>query len=283
MNRRFYPLLAAAACCSALLAQSTASSADFGIVGDAPATSTSLEAQPAGILSIFALTNQARVTQGLAALTWSPALATAGLAHARRMASSRTLSHRYPDEPDLPSRAASAGAHFSAIAENIATGYSPQQVASAWMASTPHRTNILDPRMNSIGVALVQAGGRLFAVQDFAAALPSLSPETVEQKVEQELVSLAKSVAPEWARPLFVDVSHITEARRICAEGSAVGAAKVPYWTAPYTVIWQSPTLNLPPALADALRKGQYHTAVVGACAGSEGAFTSYRVAVVLD
>jgi uncharacterized protein YkwD len=38
------------------------------------------------------------------------------------------------------------------------------------MNSPPHRGNILDPELDSLGVAIVASKGQLFAVQDFALA-----------------------------------------------------------------------------------------------------------------
>ncbi len=78
------------------------------------------------------------------------------------------LSHQYPGEPDLMTRAAHAGAHFRAIAENIALGPTPDSLENQWMHSTPHRTNILDPKMNALGVAVLRRGPNLYAVEDFA-------------------------------------------------------------------------------------------------------------------
>jgi len=43
-----------------------------------------------------------------------------------------------------------------------------------------HRANILDPRIDSIGIAVVDGEERLFAVEDFALAVESLSLEEQE-------------------------------------------------------------------------------------------------------
>ena len=45
---------------------------------------------------------------------------------------------------------------------------SPQALDQEWMHSPPHRANILDPRMDTIGVGLVKRGGNYYAVEDFA-------------------------------------------------------------------------------------------------------------------
>jgi hypothetical protein len=46
------------------------------------------------------------------------------------------------------------------------------------MNSPPHRANILDPELDSLGVAVVERNGELFAVQDFALASKNSSRNT---------------------------------------------------------------------------------------------------------
>ncbi len=51
------------------------------------------------------------------------------------------------------------------------------------MHSAPHRANILNPAMNTIGVGLVKRGGNYYAVEDFADGVAQLGPEQIEQKI----------------------------------------------------------------------------------------------------
>jgi uncharacterized protein YkwD len=57
----------------------------------------------------------------------------------------------------------------STAGENIAFGYeSARALVSAWMHSTGHRENILNPHFHRIGVAgWRDTGGRTYATQDF--------------------------------------------------------------------------------------------------------------------
>src|ERR1700740_3678665 len=71
---------------------------------------------------ILELTNQDRTAQGLQPLHWDKSLAAAAAVHVDKMKDEKTLSHQYTGEPDVKTRAAQAGAHFQAIAENIAMG-----------------------------------------------------------------------------------------------------------------------------------------------------------------
>ena len=250
-----------AALLSAARAQETLSSPD-----SAPLT------QSADVRDIFLYTNQQRAFERLPPLAWSDALASAARLHAQRMAAAASLSHRYADEPDVAARAAEAGAHFTSIAENIGAGSYARQIEEAWMRSLPHRANILGPRMNAIGVAIVASGGTLYAVEDFAVVTPLLTVEAVEQRVLYEL----QSTAPAGA--IALDRSHTAEARRLCESNSAVAS-----WPAAFSATWQAADLALPQQLTEAVLGGRFHSAVVGACPAVERAFTVYRVHVSLN
>jgi uncharacterized protein YkwD len=219
---------------------------------------------------IFDLTNADRQTQGLPLLQWSDALATAAQRHADRMAQETQLSHQYPGEPELMQRAAQAGAHFQAIAENVAMAGNALSVENAWMHSTLHRSNILDPKMNALGVGVAVRGGYLFAVEDFADASQSLSLQQVEQRVADLL------------RALNVDPS--------APAAGAEQACRMDHGMPPGTgarsmVRFESPDLNqLPSQVVQQIRSGGFTKAAVGACEARETnpSFTTYRVAVLL-
>src|SRR6202046_487756 len=132
---------------------------------------------------VMDLANQDRAQQGLAPLKWDPALAQAAAEHAQLMAQQPALSHQYPGEPDLVARTGAAGAHFRSIAENVALAPTPQALEQEWMHSAPHRANILNPTMNTIGIGLVRRGGNYYAVEDFADGVAGLGPEQIEQKI----------------------------------------------------------------------------------------------------
>ena len=224
--------------------------------------------------TVLDLTNQDRSAQRLGALTWDPSLASAAAAHAQAMVRANSLSHQLPGEPNVADRAAQQGAHFDAIAENIAFGYAPAGIERQWMHSAPHRANILDPRMNRIGIGLVSSGGVLWAVEDFSAATAALSPAAVEQTVEQQLRSHGLAIAA-------ANSEEKQAARAACPqfEGGAGAHAR-------FVVRWEGADLHaLPQPLTDSIGSGQYTRAAVGACPASNPrnqAFAAYRVAVLL-
>ncbi len=64
-------------------------------------------------------------------------------------------------------RGQAAGARFSVISENVAEAPSALMIQDAWMNSPKHRENLLDPRVDSIGIRVIARGDRLYAVEDF--------------------------------------------------------------------------------------------------------------------
>ena len=219
------------------------------------------------------LTNQARSEQGLGPLHWDPALAAAAEQHNEAMRGQPDLSHQYPDEAPLVQRASRNGAHFAAIAENIAMGPSVPAIQREWLHSVPHRANIFDPRMDSIGIAVTRRGGDLYATEDFSHAVESIQPADAETKIGTLLrqQGLAVNTQPDAVR----------DARETCEmnTGSAGG-------TQPRSIIrWEGASLEqLPPELTQRTASGQFKSAVVGSCTSMhpQQGFTTYRMAVLL-
>jgi uncharacterized protein YkwD len=119
---------------------------------------------------LFAAVNQARRAQGLTPLRWDESLAAAARRHAEAMAEHGSAQHGFEGEPSLSARVKQAGAHFSWLSENVIQGPSPEFIHTQFMKSPPHRANILDRDMDSIGVGVVEQGRQLFAVEDFSQA-----------------------------------------------------------------------------------------------------------------
>ena len=222
---------------------------------------------------IFALANQARAQTGAGRLQWDPALAAAALYHCRRMAAEGTISHRYGGEADVSGRAAQAGAHFSLIEENVAVGPSAGAIHSGWMQSPGHRSNLLSPDVDHVGVAVVAARGVLYAVADYSRAVQQLSPAQIEARVAAMVraggVAIARDPGP---------------AREACTMDAGMPRGQTDALPG-FLMRWQDAELrDLPEALSEKLATGRYRVAVVGSCPahGLEGSFSAYRVAVLL-
>lgn len=247
---------------------------DDGVVGQSVTKAVAF-AQPSGPeQKILDLTNGERAAQGLGALAWSPALAAAARRHAQLMETASNLSHQLPDEPNVATRAAQAGARFQAVAENIAYGFSPESIEKQWMRSVPHRTNILDARMNAVGIALVAGAGTLWAVEDFAATTPAQTPRAVRGAVGAELAQHGLALVADGSAEEAAAVAACPQ-----FEGGAGAQARL-------VVRYESaePT-KLPQPLLDAVGSGQYTRAAVATCAATNTRnrdFAAYRVAVLL-
>ena len=119
---------------------------------------------------LFAAVNQARRAQGLTPLRWDESLATAARRHAKVMAERGSAQHGFEGELSLSARVKQAGAHFSWLSENVIQGPSTEFIHVQFMKSPPHRANILDRDMDSIGIGVVEQRGQLFAVEDLSQA-----------------------------------------------------------------------------------------------------------------
>jgi Cysteine-rich secretory protein family len=220
--------------------------------------------------TLFTSANQARAAAGLRPLKWDDALAKAAHQHALKMAQMNQLSHQFPGEPPMQDRAKQAGASFSLIAENIAQGPTPEGIHQQWMHSAPHRANLLDPQLNTVGIAVVQSGNTLFAVQDFAASVPAASLREQERQVASELVARHAE--------LKVDAGS-SEARKTCELAQGYTGDK------PATVLRyeSSDITHIPDEVLQKIPSGKYHQALVGACHPiGNSDFARFRVAILL-
>ena len=135
------------------LLTAAAMTATTALVGTAPASAvTTREA------AFLTKINHARTSHGLRPLRLASDLSSYARSHSRQMASSTALFH-------TPSF--SAICCWSAIAENVGTGYSVRSVHGAFMTSSAHRANILNSRMRAVGVGVVYSGGRIWVTEIF--------------------------------------------------------------------------------------------------------------------
>jgi Cysteine-rich secretory protein family len=249
MRKTLAPLLVLALSASPAIAQANAS----------PAEQTLLQ-----------LANQARAAHNLPPLHWDSTLAHAARAHVQRVVHEQgEYLHQYPGEPDLMTRGAQAGAHFSTIAENIG-GHAedPAAIQQIWMTTPTHRANLLDPNLNAVGIAVIESQGLLFAVEDFAHNVSVPQGADIEKRVAQLLQQ--HGIAPAESN---------ADARATCEmpKGNAGSPKLVIQWDGP------NPT-QLPDVLLQQIASGSYTSAAVGACPSKQAnqQFTLYHVAVLL-
>ena len=214
--------------------------------------------------------NQERVSRNIAPVRLDAALHEAALQHARQMADHAAISHQFPGEAELSIRGAEVGARFDLIAENVAEGPTAVRLHDAWMRSAGHRANILDPDVDAVGIAVIVRNGQLYAVQDFARTVQSLTLEQQEAAVGMLLDAAGLDLVPG------------VEARETCAMASGYAGEEQPAFIVRYTT---GDPGRLPTQLKEHLSRssGTERRAAVGACAsGGKSSFAKYTLAIVL-
>jgi hypothetical protein len=219
--------------------------------------------------TLLQLANRERAAHGLSALKWSASLAGATHQHAVRMAQQNTLAHQLHGEAGLAERASQSGARFSSIAENVALGPSAESIHQQWMNSPPHRANLLDPQLNSVGIAVENRKGTLFAVEDFSLAAETLSLLEQEGIVNEQLRD----------RGLHL-LEDAKDARRSCPLDNGYAGNLTPSFVLHYAT---ADLQSLPDMLEQRIQTGKYHSAAVGACPNTaKNGLSAYRIAVLI-
>ena len=132
---------------------------------------------------LFDLVNREREKAGANRLEWNDRLAQAALKHSRLLDEHQDLSHQFAGEPLLQQRLGATGARFNSVAENVAEGPDIMTAHKALMKSPGHRSNILNPEYNAVGISIVTHGSQLFITQDFARMLVSYSEKDFREAV----------------------------------------------------------------------------------------------------
>jgi uncharacterized protein YkwD len=247
----------------------------FGSPTPSAAQHASLVPNPSSVAEqyLLAAANQERLSRGLAPLRFDPQLARAANFHAHAMAEHGTISHQFEGEPELSQRGASAGVAFSLISENVGEAPNVVTIHDMWMHSEHHRSNLLDPVVDSAGISVVVRAGEYFAVEDFAKTTRHVSLEQQESAIAGEIARLGR-----------VSVSRspnlVTAARQTCATSSGFAGDRRPWFIMRFT----SDNLTaLPDELKTRITSPRYREAAVGACpANQPGPFTAYNFAVLL-
>jgi len=222
---------------------------------------------------LLSAANQERAARGLSILHRNPQLAYAAARHAQEMAAHGTISHQFAGEPELTERGASAGVPFSEISENVGEAPSVVQIHNMWMNSEHHRTNLLDPAVDSAGISVMVRNGELYAVEDFARTVRAVS-------LDQQESAIASLLARQASISIGDQPEVVSAARKTCSMSTGYAGTRKPYFVMRFT----SDSLNqIPEQLKSKVASGRYREAAVGACPRTErSAFTSYNFAVLL-
>jgi hypothetical protein len=102
--------------------------------------------------SLLADTNAARSASGVSALTLNDRLDSAAQANADDMAARDYWSHYTPDGSPPWIWVSNQSYSYQKLGQNLATGFDDEQsTINGWMASPPHRENLLDPSFKEVG------------------------------------------------------------------------------------------------------------------------------------
>lgn len=118
---------------------------------------------------VAVLVNKERNAYGLQSVKVSPILSEA--ANIRAGEIKENFSHTRPNGTSCFTAMSELGIQYRAAAENIAYGQkNPESVMNAWMNSSGHRANILNEKMEYIGVGVFYQNGVYYWSQFFAAS-----------------------------------------------------------------------------------------------------------------
>jgi len=134
--------------------------------------------------------NHSRKRSGLPKLDLSTELRDAARAHAVEMAKRAQVTHRFPQEAGLRPRVAATGLGFDFVAENVGRAGDAELMHEGFLRSPGHRENILEARVNAVGVGAVRVGDDLFVTENFAHVVPDYEPKQVEKLVARGIAEL---------------------------------------------------------------------------------------------
>lgn len=135
---------------------------------------------PAEVINI---TNGKRADNGLSGLVENPTLSAAAQSKAADMLNKNYWAHVSPDGVEPWTFFTNAGYSYRYAGENLARDFSNASAAvDAWMASPTHKENILSPKYQEIGIAVVEgdlAGvDTTLIVQFFGSQYVDIAPAT---------------------------------------------------------------------------------------------------------
>ena len=112
------------------------------------------------VIRTMSLVNDSRVAVGIAPLVFDAGVYFKAQAFSKQLADAQVLHHStLPDRNDQP---------WLFLGENVGTGWSLEQVHTAFMNSPSHRANVLDPRFQFYGVGVtIDGNGRYWVVHEF--------------------------------------------------------------------------------------------------------------------
>jgi len=117
---------------------------------------------------LVGLINKSRAEQGAPPLAPDPRLTAAARKHTSLMIEMGALSHQFPGEPSLSGRLTDENVPFDTAGENLGWDVDVVATHESLLDDPPHLRNIMDPKFNAVGVAVIRDGDHVFVTEDFA-------------------------------------------------------------------------------------------------------------------
>ena len=161
---------------------------------------------------VAVLVNKERIAYGLQPVKVSPLLSEA--ANIRASELKANFSHTRPNGTSCFTAMSELGIQYKSAAENIAYGQkNPESVMNAWMNSSGHRANILNEKMEYIGVGVFYQDGVYYWSQFFAASnslsndayLPSENGDTVTPQSTTTTQPITTTQVTTTAKPITTE------------------------------------------------------------------------------
>lgn len=171
---------------------------------------------------VAVLVNKERNAYGLQPVKVSPKLSEA--ANTRASELKENFSHTRPNGTSCFTAMSELEIQYRAAAENIAYGQkNPESAMNAWMNSSGHRANILNEKMEYIGVGVVYRDGVYYWSQFFAASnnlsndayLPGENKEPVTTSSTAATQPLTTTQVTTTAKTITTDQISTTSAKSI--------------------------------------------------------------------
>ena len=126
----------------------------------APGTQQMTADELAFATRVFDLTNAERAQQGLNPLMWHDTASQVAFDHSIYQRAQGCIDHTGVGGSSPGDRLDAANVDWSRSAENVAVGYgTPEALVAAWMNSSGHRANILNPALTHLGVGIEEGVG----------------------------------------------------------------------------------------------------------------------------
>jgi len=168
MGGRLWVVILAVVALPAIPAYSQAVGDLASVVVPLTAATPAAEVLPDAEAALLSLLNQARRLHRLPPLVMDSSLRHVARLHSRDMAAQGFVGHG-SGGASFAHRLGTAVPGGTFVGENVTLARSIEQAHSAFVASTPHLRNILEPRFRRVGIGVAGAGDLgLFITQDFA-------------------------------------------------------------------------------------------------------------------